>query len=252
MITWTPEEIAKRTTDQIKTIKENAARQNRSDIVALCDAELEARRPARPARTASAGEREANAGKYVSEFHFVCPNELGVTRNSDGSVWTGTWVVAEENARNAEAHGAVVALHTSKAEPSYLQGVVKAWRKSLREKRYAEEQLVKTCPASISCLFQTTRRDHGKAMLPRKKAISGASCPMVALVSELPDDGQITSLRQNLFVHPSLKKFFAFPETRFSAMNAASSTQKRGARAIATDVGFGMRWTLWCREASGA
>jgi len=142
MIVWTAEEIAKRTTEHLKTIKENAAKQRREDIVALCDAEFDRRKPARQKQVNEASERKV--GQYVSEFHFVCPKELGVTRASDGSIWTGTWVVAEANAVDAETYGAVVALHTSKAEPSYVQGAIKGWRKSPRQDRYAGDQLVKT------------------------------------------------------------------------------------------------------------
>jgi hypothetical protein len=150
MVVWTSEEIAKRTTEDIKALRENAHRQKREDIVALCDVELEKRKPSRQNRIAKGDNR--TTGQFVSEFHFVCPNELGVTRNSDGSIWTGTWVVAEDNAIDAEAYGSVVALHTNKAEPSYIQGTIKGWRRSPREKRYSEDQLVKTT-SGIDFLF---------------------------------------------------------------------------------------------------
>jgi hypothetical protein len=150
MVVWTPEEIAKRTTAHITALRENAHRQKREDIVALCDAELEKRKPTRQSRIAKGDNRKT--GQYVSEFHFVCPNELGVTRNPDGSIWTGTWVVAEDNAIDAEARGSLVALHASKAAPSYIQGKIKGWRRSPRENRYSEDQLVKTM-SGIDFLF---------------------------------------------------------------------------------------------------
>ena len=77
--------------------------------------------------------------QYVSEFHFICPSELAVTRNQDGTIWTGTWVVAEEHAERSAKYGSLVSLHSSKAEPSYLQGTVVAWRKSARKQRYSGE-----------------------------------------------------------------------------------------------------------------
>jgi hypothetical protein len=48
-----------------------------------------------------------------------------------------------------------------------------------------------------------------------------------------------------------IEKYFAFTETQINAIDTPSLTRKRGARAIATDVGFGMRWPLWCRQARG-
>jgi hypothetical protein len=38
-----------------------------------------------------------------------------------------------------------------------------------------------------------------------------------------------------------IEKYFAFTETKINAIDTPSLTRKRGARAIATDVGFGMR-----------
>ena len=96
---------------------------------------------------------ENHSGQYVSEFHFVCPREDGVTRNQDGTIWTGTWVVAEEQAANALKYGSIVALHTSKAEPSYLQGTIRAWRKGPRQPSYSGEQLTQITEG-ILFLFQ--------------------------------------------------------------------------------------------------
>jgi hypothetical protein len=48
-------------------------------------------------------------------------------------------VVAEDNAKEAVKHGSLVALHISKSEDSYLQGVVLDWRKSPRNPRYNGE-----------------------------------------------------------------------------------------------------------------
>ena len=99
------------------------------------------------------GASEDHSGQYVSEFHFVCPSELGVIRNQNGTIWTGTWVVAEEHAESAVRFGALVSLHSSRAEQSYLQGIVKAWRKSPRQTRYSGEQLTQT-RAGIDFLFE--------------------------------------------------------------------------------------------------
>jgi hypothetical protein len=101
------------------------------------------------------GGSEDRTGYYVSEFHFVCPNELGVTRHVDGLIRSGTWVVAEANVELARRHGSTIALHASRADFSYLQGTIKAWEKRPREPRYTEDQLVKT-EFGIDFLFEPT------------------------------------------------------------------------------------------------
>lgn len=152
MAGWTKDRVASLSADQIKSLRENAARHGRQEIVDLCDDELLRQKPPR-LRKVSDGVSDDHSGQYVSEFHFICPNELGITRNKDGNIWTGTWVVAEEHAENAVRYEALVSLHSSKAEPSYLQGTVKAWRKSPRLRRYSGEQLNQT-REGIDFLFE--------------------------------------------------------------------------------------------------
>jgi hypothetical protein len=140
MVDWTKGKIAGLSTDEIETLRQNAAKRERQDIVEICKEELTNRMPVRTKKSSddvSVGHR----GQYVSEFHFVCPHELGITRNQDGTIWSGTWVVAKEHAEKAVMYGALVSLHSSKAEPSYLQGQIKDWRKSARQPRYSSEQL---------------------------------------------------------------------------------------------------------------
>jgi hypothetical protein len=143
MVAWTKDTIAARSSSEIQSIRDNAVRHCRQDIVALCDEELAARKPSRP-KKAAVRISDNHRGQYVSEFHFVCPKEDGITRNQDGTIWTGTWVVREEHATNALKYGAIVALHTSRAEPSYLQGPIRTWRKGPRERSYSGEQLTQT------------------------------------------------------------------------------------------------------------
>jgi len=140
-IVWTEEEVAKRTSDQIKALRQNAIRLAEQAIVDLCDAELTRRKP--PKRPKIASEREHRVGFYVSEFHFVCPDELGVTRNSDGTLASGIWVVSATNAVTAEKYGSMVALHMTRAEPSYIQGRIKGWQQKPRENKYSGDQLTK-------------------------------------------------------------------------------------------------------------
>ena len=66
-----------------------------------------------------------------------------MTRNKDGTAWTGTWVVDTRHAEIGSKIGSYVALHRAKSERSYLQGTVKDWRKAHRDREYAEGQRVK-------------------------------------------------------------------------------------------------------------
>ncbi len=150
MIEWNSEKVANLSDKEIKSLRENASRRGAEELITLCDDVLASRKQPKKAKTGS--EYESRVGQYVSEFHFVCPNELSVARNADGTIWSGTWVVAEEHAIAAEKYGSTVALHTVKAERSYIQGIVRGWRKSPRERKYSSEADVKT-PYGIDFLL---------------------------------------------------------------------------------------------------
>lgn len=139
---WTAEKIADLKTNEIKVLRENAAKRSAQKTLDLCDAELTRRRAIRTKRSNSF--KQTHIGESVHGFHFVCPTEKGITRNSDGTVWTGTWVVDKHHAECAMKIGGYVALHLTKSKPSYLQGIVRDWRIREREATYAEGQLVKT------------------------------------------------------------------------------------------------------------
>jgi hypothetical protein len=114
MVEWTKEKISEQPDEDIKRLRKNAEALGRQDIAELCRVELLLRKPKRT-KGSTRTHIEDRSGLYVSEFHFVCPNELGVTRNEDGTIWTGTWVVAEEHAQSAVQYGAQVALHSLKS-----------------------------------------------------------------------------------------------------------------------------------------
>jgi hypothetical protein len=67
-----------------------------------------------------------------------------VQLNSDGTFWTGTWVVDKEHATKGLELGAYVALHKNRSELSYRQGIIVDWRRSERENSYADGQETKT------------------------------------------------------------------------------------------------------------
>lgn len=152
---WTSELIAKKSDKDIKIVRENAAKKEAHDVVALCDAELLKRIPV-SRKSAGQNQSKKRQSDVVVGYHFVCrPEEKGVSRNADGTAWSGTWVVAAANAEKSLKAGAYVALHLSHAEPSYLKGTIKAWRRSKREKKYAEGQEVKT-PIGTDFLLHLT------------------------------------------------------------------------------------------------
>jgi hypothetical protein len=139
---WTTENIAGLTVDQVKALRENAAKRSAQRTVELCEAELARRRASHTKRQNS--QKQNHIGETVHGFHFVCPTEKGITRNRDGTLWTGTWVVNKNHAERAVKIGGYVALHIAKSERSYLQGIVRDWRVGEREPTYSEGQLVKT------------------------------------------------------------------------------------------------------------
>jgi hypothetical protein len=138
---WTKETLAKKAIQEIKTVRENAIKQGAKDVEALCDEVLSG---LAPPKTASQAKGSQPKGPVIG-YHLVCrPEEKGLTRDPDGTVWSGTWVVAEKQAERSMKAGAYVALHTSHSEPSYLHGIITAYRRSKREDAYAEGQKVKT------------------------------------------------------------------------------------------------------------
>jgi hypothetical protein len=153
-IAWTAEKIAAKSKDEIMALRENALKHDAHDVLALCDEELSKREPSKKA-PAVQGKRTRRTSPVIG-YHFVCrPEEKGVKRNSDGTAWSGTWVVSETQAEKSLKAGAYVALHLSHAEASYLNGNIKEWRRSPREDEYAEGQEVKT-PIGTDFLLELT------------------------------------------------------------------------------------------------
>jgi hypothetical protein len=151
LIEWTPEKLTALNVDQLKSLRENAEKLGGQNVVELCDVELAKRKPKKIIESSA----HHTSDDAVIGFHFVCDRGQGVTKNSDGTHWTGTWVVDKCHAERAAKIGAYVALHETKSETSYLQGLVKDWRVSKRERQYAEGQTTKT-ETGIDFLFEIT------------------------------------------------------------------------------------------------
>jgi hypothetical protein len=143
MVAWTPERLSALSPEELANLRANAVRKNSKVVVDLCDAEIARRSPVRVKLPRTEGAPLSRDGQFVAGYHFVCPQESGVTVNGDGTVWTGTWVVDRDNAERSAKFGGYVALHTAKSDPSYLQGKIKEWRRSKRNREYADGRLVK-------------------------------------------------------------------------------------------------------------
>lgn len=129
---WDSARIATLSSDEIKNLRKNAETRKENHVVTLCDEELKARKRSKI--------MQPRSDEPVCGFHFVCENERGVTRNLDGTIWSGTWVVDKRHAEHGVEISAYVALHKSRSEKSYLQGLIKGWRSAPREKQYGEEE----------------------------------------------------------------------------------------------------------------
>jgi hypothetical protein len=91
--------------------------------------------------------------------NWSAASQQGVTTNADGTLWTGTWAVAERQAERSLKAGAYVALHEFKSEPSYLQGAIRGWRVSKRQKEYAPGRKVKK-ETGVDFLIELTDRPY--------------------------------------------------------------------------------------------
>jgi hypothetical protein len=130
--TWTPEKLAAKSRKEVQAIRKNAVRLGAGDLVTMCDEDMKSRAPAQKTAAQNAhSERSGNA--VVTGYHFVCARDRGVSPAESGRFWSGSWVVAECNVRNSLKYGAYLALHESKANPSYRQGTILDYRRSARD-----------------------------------------------------------------------------------------------------------------------
>lgn len=55
----------------------------------------------------------------IDTIHFICKGDLHIEHLPDGTFLTGVWRVSRQTATEARR----IALHRSRAEPSFLQGI---------------------------------------------------------------------------------------------------------------------------------
>jgi hypothetical protein len=129
-VQWDEQGVADLPTAKLRALRDNAMRKGAVEVVALCDAEL-AKRPTKAARRQRKAAK-GGSGRYVVGFHFGARADKGVTVCPDGTFWSGIWIVARDHAERAPKVGAYLALHETKAEPSYRQGLITDWRRGTR------------------------------------------------------------------------------------------------------------------------
>ncbi len=127
---FTPEKLSTWDTAKLRVLHDNAVRQGASDLVEMCEWELERRKPQKAPRL---GQDEHSENSFVSEYHFVCAKDRGVIGAGPGKFWSGAWVVAEANVKKSIEYGAYLALHETKAETSYRQGRILDYRRGARD-----------------------------------------------------------------------------------------------------------------------
>jgi len=116
----------------VETIRERAIKLGASDLVEMCDRDIATRIHAK-IKMPRLNQAARSSSGTVAGYHFVCARGRGVTDIGEGRFWSGSWVVAEANARNSTQRSAYLALHESKAEPSYRQGKIVDYRRSPRD-----------------------------------------------------------------------------------------------------------------------
>jgi hypothetical protein len=127
--TWTPEKLKALERGHLKQLRDNAERLFNTELLADCEAELARPKPRQASRVRSPRTSETDV---VIGYHFVCQSDRGVELNGDGTFWSGSWVVSEQNVQNSLKYGSYLALHSSKSEPSYRQGKIIDYRKTTR------------------------------------------------------------------------------------------------------------------------
>ncbi|GHD17069.1 hypothetical protein ACFOEZ_14475 [Tianweitania populi] len=159
---FTPEALAALDKKKVEIIRENAVRLRADDLIAMCDLDLAERKPAigasrststtrasaRSTARIGAGTSPSRTNMVVSGYHFVGERDYGVIDLGDGRFWTGSWTVPEANVDQSLTAGAYLALHVSKAQPSYRQGKIVGYRKASGDGDDAVEFLVDAAPKS--------------------------------------------------------------------------------------------------------
>jgi hypothetical protein len=126
---WTPAKLAEMPEDRLQGLRDRSVRLAAPDLTLLCDAELGARAE-RLAQTKAAAPTRRRRASVVTEYHFVCAADRGVTPDADGTFRTGSWLVAPDQVDASLKGGALLALHEARDLPSYRLGTILGYQVS--------------------------------------------------------------------------------------------------------------------------
>ena len=124
---WSLEKLSALSPPKLEILRQNALRLGEVELARQCE-ELQQSRKVRANGLPSRNETP------VVGFHFVCQNDYEVKFLPDGSFWSGVWAVDQEHCDPAIAMNGYVALHESKSQPSYRQGLIVNWKLEPRTK----------------------------------------------------------------------------------------------------------------------
>ncbi|MFK8253084.1 hypothetical protein [Ancylobacter terrae] len=131
---WSADRLRAMETPPLRQLLTNAQKRGASELAAMCEEVLAERSaPKRSVTVTVAVTRSRPARDFVAEFHFVCEGDRGVTSDGEGFFWTGSWIVSEEEVIKSIEHGGKLALHSSRSAPSYRQGKILDYRKTVRD-----------------------------------------------------------------------------------------------------------------------
>jgi hypothetical protein len=128
---WTREKLAELSKSDLQLLIRNAIKREAQELVSLCEEEMKSRKSLKT--TTSSSSNKNALSEYVAGYHFVCERDKGVRSDVEGTFWSGSWVVSKENAEKSLKFGAYVALHESKAQPSYRLGLMIGFQVSERD-----------------------------------------------------------------------------------------------------------------------
>ena len=130
-VQWHERGVADLTIPELQNLRKNALRTGSHRGCCALRRRRVGEEEAREGRQARQ-RRAASVGRYVIGFDFVARADKGVTVCPDGTFWSGIWIVAGVHSERAPKVGAYLALHETKAVPSYRQGLITDWRRGTR------------------------------------------------------------------------------------------------------------------------
>jgi hypothetical protein len=124
---WTFEKLTSLSPQHLDVLRQNAQSRGETELAYQCLALQESRKK-RPDQTAK------KILSPVVGFHFVCQDDYEVQLLQDGKFWSGVWAVDQTHCRPAKQLRGYVALHQSKRNVSYRQGLIVDWKLEARTK----------------------------------------------------------------------------------------------------------------------